>query len=46
MSLGPEPPLLQLPAVDDITDQIEILGLDMMQEIHQTVCLATGRTKM
>jgi hypothetical protein len=39
-------PLLQTPAIDDIADQIEIVGLDMLQKIQQTVRLAARRAQM
>ena len=44
--LRPEPLLLEAPAVDHIADQIEILGLDMLQEIQETLRLAARRAKM
>jgi hypothetical protein len=46
MARRPEPFLLQPPAVDDIADQIEIIGLDMLQEIQETIRLAAPRAKM
>jgi hypothetical protein len=46
MPRRPEPLLLQPPAVDGIADQVEIIGLDMLQEIQETVRLAARRAEM
>jgi hypothetical protein len=44
--LWPEPSLLEAPAVDDVTDQIKVLGLDVVQKIEQTLRLAAGGAEM
>ena len=37
---------LQRPAIDDIADQIDRVGIVMAKEIEQTFSLATARAKM
>ena len=44
--LRPEPAPLQLPAVDDVPDQIERLALDRAQEVEQRLGLAAGRAQV
>src|SRR5918994_613447 len=44
--VGPKPLLLQPPTVYDVADQIKVVGLDLMQEIKQTVGFAATRSKM
>ena len=38
----PEPALAQAPAVDDVTDQVQILRFDMVQEIEEAIGLAAS----
>jgi hypothetical protein len=40
--LRPVPPALQLPAIDDVADEVELVGLVVPQEIQQIVGLAAG----
>ncbi len=44
--LRPVPALLQLPAVQDVADQIEGVGLMRAQEIEEIVGLAPGSAQM
>jgi hypothetical protein len=46
MRVRPEPSLAQAPAVDDVADQIQVVGLDVLQEIQQTISLATSSTEV
>ena len=43
---GPVPALAQLPAVDDVADQIERLALDRVEEVDQHVGVAAGRAEV
>jgi hypothetical protein len=40
MLVRPEPALAQAPAIDDVTDQVQILRFHVMQEIKETIGLA------
>ena len=44
--LGPVPSAFQLPAVDNIADEIEIFRLIVAQEIEQVFSLASGCAEM
>src|SRR6185369_15830271 len=46
MRLRPEPTALEAPAIDDVADQIERVGLVMAQEIEQQFGLAAARAQM
>ena len=46
VGLVPEPAALELPAVDDVAHQVELLALGMAEEIEQVGRLATGGTQM
>jgi hypothetical protein len=46
MALRPIPGFLQAPAVDDVADQIERLGLVVLQEIEQQLGLAAACAKV
>jgi len=46
VALRPEPALLQAPAIDDIADQIEVVGFEMLEEIEQEIRLAAARPEM
>lgn len=46
MRLGPVPAVAQLPAVEDVADQIERVGPVRSQEIEEIVSLATWRTEV
>jgi hypothetical protein len=46
MALLPIPVLAQLPAIDDISDQIELIGIVVPEEIEKKFCLAAGRAEM
>jgi hypothetical protein len=44
--LGPEPAFLQLPSIDDVTDEIDRLGVVTAQEVEQEERLATLGSKV
>ena len=46
MGLRPIPARLQLPAVDDVPDQIDLISLVKSEEIQQLFCLTASRSKM
>src|SRR5688572_4647795 len=46
MGLRPVPISLQPPAVDDVADQVDRLGLMMGQEVLQELCLAAAGAEM
>lgn len=43
---GPVPPALEAPAVDDVSDQIEMLALVPAQKVEQELGLTAARAKM
>ena len=42
VGLGPVPAALQLPAIDDVADQVEVIGFVVPQEVQQITSLAAG----
>src|SRR6185437_4970600 len=46
MGLGPEPAALELPAVDDVADEIERLAGVSLQEVEQKLRLAAAGPQM
>ena len=46
VGLRPVPVALELPAVDDVADQEQVLALDVLQERQQLRCLTAGRAEM
>ena len=46
VGLRPVPARLQLPAVDDVADQIDRVGVVIAQEIEKLLGLATARAEM
>jgi hypothetical protein len=43
VALLPVPVLAQLPAIDDISDQIELIGLVVPKKVEKKLCLAARR---
>ncbi|WP_430514447.1 hypothetical protein [Pannonibacter phragmitetus] len=46
MCLRPVPAALQTPAIDNIADKVDRLGVIVLQEVEQKICLTTARAKM
>ena len=46
MRLMPVPAAPQLPAVDDVADEVEVIGFGAPQELEQTAGLAAGRAEV
>ena len=46
VGIGPEPALAQAPPVDDVADEVELLGLERAQEIDQHLGLAAAGAKV
>jgi hypothetical protein len=46
VGLRPVPAALQLPAVDDVADQIEPVALDVADEVEQDLGLAASRAEV
>jgi len=46
VALRPVPGATQPPTIDDVADEIEIVGLGVAQEIEQEFRLASARTQM
>src|SRR5581483_6182271 len=46
MALRPVPGLLQAPAIDDIANQVDAVGIIVFQEIEQELRLAAARAQM
>ena len=46
VALLPIPVLAQLPAINDISDQIELIGFIVLQEVEEKLCLAARRAEV
>ena len=46
VALRPEPGALQAPAIDDVADQVDLVGVVVLQEIEQEFGLAAARPQM
>ena len=46
VALRPVPAALQAPAVDDVADQVDLVGVVVLQEIEQELGLAAARAQM